>query len=95
MTLMALLASASAAAAEPVLDRLTVVAPGSHDGGWDQTARAMRDVLTRTGLVPEVQVSNSPGAGGAIGRPHVADALVAAGHARDRQDAFDRGRGAG
>ena len=29
-------------------------------------------------------------AGGAIGRPHVADALVAAGHARDRQDAFDR-----
>ncbi len=29
-------------------------------------------------------------AAGAIGRPHVADALVAAGHARDRQDAFDR-----
>lgn len=29
-------------------------------------------------------------ASGAIGRPHVADALVAAGHARDRQDAFDR-----
>jgi 3',5'-nucleoside bisphosphate phosphatase len=29
-------------------------------------------------------------AGGAIGRPHVADALVAAGHARDRQEAFDR-----
>lgn len=29
-------------------------------------------------------------AAGAIGRPHVADALVAAGHARDRQHAFDR-----
>ena len=29
-------------------------------------------------------------AGGPIGRPHIADALVAAGHARDRQDAFDR-----
>jgi predicted metal-dependent phosphoesterase TrpH len=29
-------------------------------------------------------------AGGPIGRPHVADALVAAGHAADRQDAFDR-----
>lgn len=29
-------------------------------------------------------------AAGPIGRPHVADALVAAGHARDRQDAFDR-----
>jgi predicted metal-dependent phosphoesterase TrpH len=29
-------------------------------------------------------------AGGPIGRPHLADAVVAAGHARDRQDAFDR-----
>jgi 3',5'-nucleoside bisphosphate phosphatase len=29
-------------------------------------------------------------AAGPIGRPHVADAVVAAGHARDRQDAFDR-----
>lgn len=29
-------------------------------------------------------------AGGPIGRPHLAEALVAAGHARDRQDAFDR-----
>ena len=29
-------------------------------------------------------------AAGAIGRPHLADALVAAGHARDRQDAFER-----
>ena len=34
-------------------------------------------------------------AAGAIGRPHVADALVAAGHARDRQDAFDRYLGDG
>ena len=29
-------------------------------------------------------------AAGPIGRPHIADALVAAGHARDRQDAFER-----
>lgn len=29
-------------------------------------------------------------AGGPIGRPHIADELVAAGHARTRQDAFDR-----
>ena len=32
--------------------------------------------------------------GRSIGRPHVADALVAAGHARDRNDAFDRLLGA-
>ena len=29
-------------------------------------------------------------AGRSVGRPHIADALVAAGHARDRNDAFDR-----
>lgn len=29
-------------------------------------------------------------AGGPIGRPHLADALVAAGHVADRQEAFDR-----
>ncbi len=34
-------------------------------------------------------------AAGAIGRPHVAEALVAAGHARDLQDAFDRFLGNG
>jgi len=35
------------------------------------------------------------GHGRSVGRPHIADALVAAGHARDRTDAFDRllGRG--
>ena len=33
-------------------------------------------------------------AGHSIGRPHIADALVAAGHARDRNDAFDRLLGA-
>ena len=30
------------------------------------------------------------GSGRSVGRPQVADALVAAGHARDRRDAFDR-----
>ena len=32
------------------------------------------------------QVGNSP----SVGRPHIADALIAAGHVRDRQQAFDR-----
>jgi len=54
-------------ATDPTLERLTVIAPGSLGGGWDQTARAMQEVLTRTGLVPQVEVANSPGAGGAIG----------------------------
>jgi len=33
-----------------------------------------------------VQVGNSP----SVGRPHIADALVEAGHVRDRTEAFDR-----
>jgi putative tricarboxylic transport membrane protein len=49
------------------LDHLTIVAPGSRGGGWDQTARAMQEVLVAEGLVPSVDVANSPGAGGAIG----------------------------
>src|SRR5215211_2177412 len=32
------------------------------------------------------QVGNSP----SVGRPHIADALIRAGHVRDRQEAFDR-----
>ncbi len=58
---------AAASAADPALQRLTVIAPGSQGGGWDQTARAMQDVLTRTGLAAQVEVTNSPGAGGVIG----------------------------
>ena len=54
--------------ADPVLaDHLTVIAPASPGGGWDQTARAMQHVLVQAGLVPAVDVSNSPGAGGVIG----------------------------
>lgn len=48
-------------------DRLTIIAPASQGGGWDQTARAMREVLLAERIVPVVEVANSPGAGGAIG----------------------------
>jgi putative tricarboxylic transport membrane protein len=55
------------AIAQPLLPALRIVAPGSPGGGWDQTARAMADVLRQSGLVEKVEVINSPGAGGAIG----------------------------
>ena len=44
---------------------------------------------------PRLLASVTPGSGRALGRPHVADALVAAGHAHDRGDAFDRFLGSG
>lgn len=63
----ALAASASPQERPLPVERLTITAPGSAGGRWDQTARAMQHVLERTGLAREIQVLNSPGAGGAIG----------------------------
>jgi putative tricarboxylic transport membrane protein len=60
-------ATPTAAGSEPLVDHLVVIAPASIDGGWDQTARAMRSALLRSGLVGDVEVRNSPGAGGAVG----------------------------
>ncbi|PYQ51215.1 MAG: hypothetical protein DMF78_13825 [Acidobacteria bacterium] len=60
-------ATLTAAGSDPLVDRLVIIAPASLDGGWDQTARAMRSALLKSGLVGEVEVRNSPGAGGAVG----------------------------
>jgi putative tricarboxylic transport membrane protein len=57
----------SASAAEAAIDRLQIIAPASPGGGWDLTARAMRDVLEGRGIVGSVEIVHSPGAGGAIG----------------------------
>jgi predicted metal-dependent phosphoesterase TrpH len=40
--------------------------------------------------VSEADVMRQVGSSPSVGRPHIADALVAAGHVRDRTDAFDR-----
>ena len=62
--LAALLVSTSAFAQAPAYE---IVAPASPGGGWDQTARAMQNVLQETKLASNVQVVNVPGAGGTIG----------------------------
>ena len=58
--------------------------------------RAIAERLRTLGCAIDVGHLVAKGeAGASVGRPHVADALVAAGHAVDRTDAFDRfiGRG--
>ena len=55
------------AAAQPLLETLTLVVPAAPGGGWDQTARVMQQVLQQEGLVGTVVVENVPGAGGTIG----------------------------
>lgn len=49
------------------MQSLTIMAPAAPGGGWDQTSRAMQQVMRRARLVRSVQVLNVPGAGGTIG----------------------------
>jgi putative tricarboxylic transport membrane protein len=46
---------------------LKLMAPAAPGGGWDQTARAMQQVLASAKLAKSVQVINVPGAGGTVG----------------------------
>src|SRR3954447_23444709 len=60
----ALLGLTGAAAAQT---ELKIMAPAAPGGGWDQTARSMQQALTTSGIARSVQVTNVPGAGGAVG----------------------------
>lgn len=62
-----LLGLAAGAAAQPAYAHLRLVAPAAPGGGWDQTARAMQQVLQRAGIARTVSVENIPGAAGLIG----------------------------
>lgn len=46
---------------------LTLMAPAKAGGGWDQTARALQEVLVATGGATAVEVENVSGAGGTTG----------------------------
>jgi putative tricarboxylic transport membrane protein len=46
---------------------LEILVPAAPGGGWDQTARAMQEVLQGEQLASRIQVANIPGAGGTIG----------------------------
>jgi hypothetical protein len=58
----------------------------------DRVARAARmvELLVARGIAVSMDDVLREAAGGAVGRPHVARAVVAAGGARDLRDAFDR-----
>jgi putative tricarboxylic transport membrane protein len=55
------------------LDSLRIIAPAAPGGGWDQTARALQEVIQSGGVVPAVTVENVPGAGGTIGLAQLID----------------------
>ena len=62
-----LVASVAPAFAQQQFQQLRLIAPAAPGGGWDQTARAMQQVLQRSGLVGIAPVENIPGAAGTIG----------------------------
>ncbi len=51
---------------------LRIIAPAKPGGGWDQTARALADVMTAAGATG-VTVENVPGAGGTVGLAQLVD----------------------
>ncbi|WP_051340811.1 tripartite tricarboxylate transporter substrate binding protein [Azospirillum halopraeferens] len=72
LAVLAALAIATAAAhAAAAAGDLRVIAPAASGGGWDQTARAMRDVLESVDPARAVEVVNIPGAGGTVGLAQV------------------------
>ena len=71
---------------EPLLDELTKVRVGRTGRLPDMLAK-----LAALGLpLTESEIAEQVGPSPSLGRPHVADAMVAKGYVRDRQEAFDR-----
>ena len=64
--LIALLTLPAASGAAPVLDRLVIIVPASAGGGFDKTAQSVANALRAEGIVREVKIRRSPGAGGLI-----------------------------
>ncbi|HZJ00920.1 MAG TPA: PHP domain-containing protein [Gemmatimonadaceae bacterium] len=58
-------------------------------------ARNIVERLRNLGINVELETVMQEAAGGAVGRPHVARALIRGGHVRDSREAFDRYLGAG
>ncbi len=63
----------SGASAALAIDDLKIIAPAKPGGGWDQTARAMQEVLQTAGIAKSVAVENVAGAGGTVGLAQLVD----------------------
>ena len=61
-----------------------------RDGRLGRLAGVLAKLAALGVPVSEAEVMAQVGTSPSIGRPHIADALIEAGHVRDRQDAFDR-----
>ncbi|PZF75881.1 tripartite tricarboxylate transporter substrate binding protein [Aestuariivirga litoralis] len=58
--------------AAQAMDNLRIIAPAKPGGGWDQTARALAEVMAAGGA-KGITVENVPGAGGTVGLAQLID----------------------
>jgi predicted metal-dependent phosphoesterase TrpH len=61
-----------------------------RDGRLGRLAGVLAKLVALGVPVSEAEVMAQVGDSPSVGRPHIADALIKAGHVRDRQEAFDR-----
>ena len=76
--------------ADPASPRLAAEMARVRDGRLGRLAGVLRKLAALGVPVSEAEVMAQVGNSPSVGRPHIADALIAAGHVRDRQQAFDR-----
>lgn len=60
-------------AAAVSIDSVNIIVPADPGGGWDQTGRAIEQVLNAEGIVSSAPVTNIGGAGGTIGLASLAN----------------------
>ncbi|MDE2435207.1 MAG: hypothetical protein KGM49_03000 [Sphingomonadales bacterium] len=66
LCVLALFALPGRGEAAPILDRLVIVVPAAAGGGYDRTAQSVAKVLQSDGVVGNIEIRHSPGAGGLI-----------------------------
>src|SRR4029450_12932434 len=76
--------------ADPASPELAAEMARVRDGRLGRLAGVLRKLAELGVPVSEAEVMAQVGDSPSVGRPHIADALITAGHVQDRQEAFDR-----
>jgi 3',5'-nucleoside bisphosphate phosphatase len=76
--------------ADPASPDLAAEMARVRDGRLGRLVGVLRKLAELGVPVSEAEVMAQVGNSPSVGRPHIADALIKAGHVRDRQEAFDR-----
>ncbi len=76
--------------ADPANPELSAEMVRVRDGRLGRLSGVLAKLAELGVPVSEAEVMAQVGSSPSVGRPHIADALIKAGHVRDRQEAFDR-----